>query len=297
MLGVPQLRPLNGKNQNVGSGLCRGDQLSPRGIQSAGNRAVSFYFQLYPKLSGGKVLGKTFLYKEIPQKTVGPGDQGNVPENAAHSQLILVLQVSAVTPLEYQHGQSVIALPQQLGDLKFRGAVGNLAVPGKFPVDPEIQTGIHPFKVQKPSAAFSIGKAALLQVKMTDIEAAGIFLRHIGRVAGNGVIYIGVLVPAIAVVLPAGGHGDRIHFLLVKKDALFRIHRVLIAFKVVEAPGPVQGKHPGGQALLRFFNIREGNVIASVWGGSHMENVGVFMEMPGMLFHSAASFPEAKGRL
>ena len=130
--------------------------------------------------------------------------QIDIPEDPRHPELVLVLQIRAVAPLEDQDGQDIVPLPDQVRDIEFREGVRHLAVAQILSVQPGIKAGVHPLE-------FQIGpgrRLALFKSKMPDIGAAGIVQRHIGRVGGEGITDICVLVAVITVILPDPGDGD-----------------------------------------------------------------------------------------
>ena len=111
-------------------------------------------------------------HREIAQVVLRANQNINIAENAAHAQLVLVLQVAAVAPFQHEYGQLVFPFLHIGGDFKLARAVGNLAVTHKLPVHPHIEAGIHAFKVQV---------RALLALLFREEEgravgAAGVFL-------------------------------------------------------------------------------------------------------------------------
>ena len=78
----------------------------------------------------------------------GTAQQVNVPENAAGADLVLILQVGAVAPLEHRHRQHVDPGGDQGGNVKLAVAVRHLAVTRQVPVDPHEKEGVHAVKVQ-----------------------------------------------------------------------------------------------------------------------------------------------------
>ena len=130
----------------------------------------------------------------------GPQQDVYITENTAHAQLVLVFHITAKAPFDNQYAQLVFAFLQEGRNEKLTGTVGNLAVPSKQAVDPHIKAGIDPFKIQIAVH----GKLLFCQGKRAQIQPAGILLRHIGRIKGERVADIGVLVAVIAQCLPTG---------------------------------------------------------------------------------------------
>ena len=167
---------------------------------------------------------------------LGPGKEVHVSVDAAHAQLVLVLQIAAVAPLEHQHGQGVVAGGEVAGDVELAGGVGHLAVAHKLAVYPQVEAGVHALKVQEPAVGGGVG-----HIDVAHVQAAGVLLGDIGRVAGEGVAHVGVHVAAIAVVLPAGGHGDLVHILLYIGHAVLGggADGLFIGVEILESPGAV----------------------------------------------------------
>ena len=76
-----------------------------------------------------------------------PLEQVHITENTGSTELVLVFHVAAVAPLYDQNGQLVGALGDHFGDIEFTGGVGYLAVANILAVKPDIEAGIHTFKV------------------------------------------------------------------------------------------------------------------------------------------------------
>jgi hypothetical protein len=89
-----------------------------------------------------------------------------------------------------------------VGHLKLTRRVGYLAVADKLPVDPDIIAGVDALKDE----VFAHVGAVLLHDEIPDVCAGGIFERDIGRVVGEGVLHVGILMAIIAVALPDGRH-------------------------------------------------------------------------------------------
>ena len=234
---VPQHRVIQLKHQRLPLGALGLAHLFPAGGEEGGlHLGPAGKLQLHRDGGVGEVRGEALFYKVIPDVLLGPQQQVHVPENAAHAQLVLVLQVGAVAPLEHQHRQGVVPGGEEAADLKLGGSVGHLAVSHKLPVDPQVEAGIHPLKVQVDLVGF---QGFLRHVQVADIQPARVFLGNIGRVKGDGVADVGVLVAAIAVVLPTGGHGDGAHLLLVERKPLFRVYSFFIGIEILKGPGAV----------------------------------------------------------
>ena len=148
--------------------------------------------------------------------------------------------------------------------------MGDLAVAGEDAVDPQVEAGVHALEVQE----LTQGQILCGPFKMPHIEPAGVFIRHIGRVTGEGVIHIGILVSSVSVVLPAGGHRDHIHLLFIEAEEVFAssAHGVQKRIVIPEGPVSVQGKYPGRGSFKSFGGVPAGEVVAPFRSTSHVEN-------------------------
>jgi len=180
----------------------------------------------------------------VPDMIFANAQQIHVPENAAHAPAVLILQIGAVGPLQYLHGQGVVAVLQIISDVKLRrqtAALGHADFPA---IDPYEEAGVHAVKIQRHPAA----PPAFRQAENPAIYARGIFVRHIGRVKGNGVADIHILGPPVAVHLPAGGHvqlvPQHVFFFPALTDSLGQ-HAV---GGIVKLPDAVQTQIPVRQA-------------------------------------------------
>ena len=93
------------------------------------------------------------MYGIIPQVLFRTVENVDIPENTGHAELVLILKVAAIAPLEYQHGNFILA-GLYIALYQIRGHMGCLAVPDKCAVDPEIEAGIHSLEIQMLGKAF-----------------------------------------------------------------------------------------------------------------------------------------------
>ena len=140
----------------------------------------------------------------IPDMGCGTEEKIYVPKNAAHTEFVLIFQIASVAPFQNQHGKQVLSGAHEFSNTEFAGGVGNLAVSHKGTVYPDIEAGIHPFKIQE---AFGI-RLFLRKFKPPAVGTAGVFFRYIRRIKGEWVAGVGVLVAVVAVILPAARHGN-----------------------------------------------------------------------------------------
>ena len=147
----------------------------------------------------------------------------------------------------------------------------NLAVACKLAVHPYIETGIHTLKMEI---------SALLALLLTEQEiravgSARILLRDIGGIIGEGVVYIGILVPIITKHLPAARHGNGVKGRIVK----IRIHEMIRHLKaigvVMESPLAAQQRHALRQLTIPQpcqALVPEGNKIGMIGLRSNMQS-------------------------
>ena len=183
---------------------------------------------------------------------VGADQQIHIPENTGKAQLVLILQVRSVTPFQNDHGEPVASLVNVFRDVELAAGVGNLAVAGKAAVDPQIVAGVHAVKVQ----INLLGGGPGVQGKFLHIDAGGIFVRHIGRVEGDGETGVGILVPVIPQNLPAAGYGNGIAAAGagIRRGASLR--DIVVAVVIAEAPViAVQGDGAGCGEHVCFHGL------------------------------------------
>ena len=84
----------------------------------------------------------------VEEDRAWPRQEVDVPEDAAGAELVLILQVGAVAPLEYQDSKTVGAGTDVLGDVELTGGMGDLAVTDVGAVEPHVKTGVHALECQ-----------------------------------------------------------------------------------------------------------------------------------------------------
>ena len=145
------------------------------------------------------------------------------------------------------------------GDIEFRSGVRHAGETGICAVDPDKECGIHAFKVQVIHHP-----GDLVQVQALDIQRTGVLVRHKGRIIGDGVADIGILMRIVAVGLPDRRHRHGHKFGFLQQRVFFQPLNALIKMKV-----PVAGKRrhavgiqPGLNALRPVGKV--GNDIRTV---------------------------------
>ena len=146
----------------------------------------------------------------------GPFQNIDVPEDAREAELVLILQIGAVAPLENQNGKQIRALLKKVRHIELRRVVGDLAVAHVGPVEPDVEAGIHAFKIQERAGCIRVPVPG----KAVQVGAAGIVLGDVGRIEGKRVADVGVLGAVVASQLPAEGH----RFLLPPFSGLVLLH-------------------------------------------------------------------------
>jgi len=90
------------------------------------------------------------------------------------------------------------------GDVELRGGVRDLAVADVGAVQPHVEAGVDALEDQLRGGCGGVRGV----VEVADVGAAGVVLGHVGRIEGNGVADVGVLVVVVSEVLPGAGHLD-----------------------------------------------------------------------------------------
>ena len=189
-----------------------------------------------PNPDGSSVLIQLHGGEVIPDAVLGAAQDVYIAEDTGGTELILVFQVAAVTPLQDHNSQGVLTFFDAFSDVELGGGVGNLAVAQVLAIQPYIEAGVHTFEVQVCLRCICI----LGINEIAQVCAAGILVGYIGRVCREGITDVGVLVLIIAMVLPDAGHGDGIPAGSV--EALFKeqFFKIVDALAVLELPVAIQ---------------------------------------------------------
>ncbi len=225
--------------------------------------------KLHPDRRPGAVRGQLGVDEVVPQVPLFPAQDVHVPEDAAHAELVLILEVAAVAPLQHQYVDLVVPGGHEIGDVELAGGVGDLAVAHEPAVDPEVEAGVHALEHDGPAAV------VLGQHEVPPVQAAGVLLRHVGRVVGERVAPVGVLVPVVAVHLPHRGHGNAVHLHAGVQQVVRQIDD---AFKVPELPFAVERLEAVRLPALVAqgdIAVRIRNVVGPVGQRVHMQRVGI----------------------
>ena len=180
-------------NNVFSAGICQGQ---------ADRDRLSGEVEPYLQIRGLKIFGQICFDNIIPDPFHGPLQDIDIPEDAGKTELVLIFQIGSVAPFEDQDRQKVISFPQKTGHVKFRRMMGNLAVSHVSTVQPYIEAGIHPLKVQEGAGRIRV----LMPCKVMQVGAAGILLGDVGRIKGKRITDVGILRSVISPQLPAERH-------------------------------------------------------------------------------------------
>ena len=147
-----------------------------------------------------------------------------------------------------------------------------LTVAGKLTVHPYIKTGVHAFKAQIVTIS-----AFILNFKITLIHAARVLCRHIGRIIGERIVYVGVLMTIIAMILPYRGYGNLIIGNVLGPEI---VGQIIYAIEVAETPHAVKQKESVRHFTIadqRLIHCAEGHIVGTVVHITHMQGLGIFV--------------------
>ena len=225
-----------------------------------------------PDADSGSLFIQQCCGKVIPNAAFGALQDVYIPEDTRGTELILILQVAAVAPFQDHHCQRVLAFPNRLGNIEFGSGVGDFVVAQKGTVEPEIEAGVNTLEVQ-----ISLGSIRVAFIhKVVQICTTGILIRDKGRICGEGITDVGVLVPIIAVVLPDAGNRDGIPVGSVVSGCVELVGQFVNARKILEFPVAIQELK-----AVRMFPVLY-QIIHSVGCGDEVCTIGGCAEMMGM---------------
>ena len=184
----------------------------------------------------------------------------HIAEDTAHAEHILTLQIRTIAPAEHLHGQGVLALVQEVRQVKLGHVVGALRVAHVLSVEPNEGRAVDAAEMDERAAAVPVvGNLEGAHVGAHGVDAvvgstvietrAGL---DVGRRVGVGVLHIGIDGAVVALHLPVGGNGDGVPGTHVVAF-LPEVHRSLRGLAdEVEAPRTVErevavvdGRSPG----------------------------------------------------
>ena len=186
----------------------------------------------------------------VAQVRARPPQQVDLAEDAGEAEIVLILQIATVGPLDDEHGEPVLPADEEIRHVKFARAVADLAVTGKTAVEPDIESAVHALEIQKIRLS-----AVRLGFKRAQIQAAGVVLRHMRRVDGKRIFkvdVVGLVVRAVQIGLPAPRHTD--HVAGVKRRGDVRLAEILkrrIPAKAPFAAELLESRRVGAAAIPR----------------------------------------------
>ena len=145
------------------------------------------------------------MHEEVANGAGGALEQVYVAEDSGIAELILILHIRAIAPLEHENSQAVVALMRLLGDVKLGSGVRNLRISDESTVEPDIERAVNALKVEECARRLRVSRVR----EVANIHATRIILRHKRRVARVGVVDVGVHMRLAAQVLPHGRHSNR----------------------------------------------------------------------------------------
>ena len=128
------------------------------------------------------------------------------------------------------------AVLQKLRYSELACGMGDLTVPDKLTVEPDVEAGGNALKVQKCAR----GSGIFLVGKVVEVSAAGVLFRNIRRISGKWITDVGVLVVVVTVVLPYAGHRDAVKSGGIIADLIESILQVINTGVVPKFPASVQ---------------------------------------------------------
>ena len=115
--------------------------------------------------------------------------QVDITENAVHAEHIMIFHVTAIAPFQHEDRQMVGAVLQKLRYIELACGMGDLTVPDKLTVEPDIEAGGNALEVQKCTR----GSGILLVGEVVEVSAAGVLFRNIRWISGERIADVGVL--------------------------------------------------------------------------------------------------------
>lgn len=115
--------------------------------------------------------------------------QVDITENAVHAEHILIFHVAAIAPFQHEDRQMVGAVLQKLRYIELACGMGDLTVPDKLTVEPDVEAGGNTLKIQKCAR----GSGILLVGEVVEVSAAGILFGNIRWISGERIADVGVL--------------------------------------------------------------------------------------------------------
>ncbi|MNC03620.1 hypothetical protein D3C75_510330 [compost metagenome] len=219
-LGAPLVgsRDLQPQLGSVCVGTLLVDGAGTEGLTQAGNRLLTEIEVRLHRQPGAFIDLQRHLETGIPvagvqhrgqphvqQPALGFVQQADRAEDAAHAPHVLILQIGAIGPAQHQHGQPVRTGLQEVAEIEFGGQPAVLGVTDPAAVAEQMEGAVHPVE---DDAGLTAGQPVGGQFKLAGIATGGILCRHPGRIAGEGVLDVGIDGAIKPLQLPVAGHPD-----------------------------------------------------------------------------------------
>ena len=166
--------------------------------------------------------------------------------------------------------------PQRIGDIEFARGVGHLGIADKTTVHPDVEAGVHPFEIQ----IMPVVRRRLRQFKGAAVNAAGIVVGNIRRIAGKRIAGVGILRPIVALRLPDRRHRNGPAGTPRRVRLPERLFHVVNAGVIAEIPVPVQQLKTAGSGAgvvrARFFSAGTGYIVGARRHGAYVQALGIF---------------------
>ena len=128
------------------------------------------------------------------------------------------------------------AVLQKLRYIELACGMGDLTVPDKLTVEPDIEAGGNALEVQKCTR----GGGIFLVSEVVEVSATGVLFRNIRWISGERIADVGVLVVVVTVVLPHTGNRDAVKSGGIIADLIESILQVINTGVVPKFPVAVQ---------------------------------------------------------
>ncbi len=220
--------------------------------------------------------------------------QVDLAENARPAELVLVLQIRPVAPLEHKNLYGILARMEVLCDLELACHVADLAVAHKRPVDVEVEAGIHALEVEVEGFFHHGG----VNLQGAGVESAGILLGNKGRVKGDGIEDIDVVRGVVSSPLHGLPRAGDVQLLGGRS-----LEKILgqVMDRGIKCKVPVAAKGAEKVALVtiaaeRHRLVVEGDKVGAGLLTPHVEHGGILVKVAvsNEFVHGAGSFQRIK---
>ena len=207
------VRPERGVAEDEGDGLavalCKGAAVRAGGGEQARGRVlVQAAVERHGEDGRAEVVGQLAADRDVAHAAAVAEEQIDLAEDAGGAEHILILEIRPGGIFDNQHTQLVFTGAQLVGHAELGDAVRHFAVADEIAVEPDVEAGGNALKGEHGVLG---GKSARTDGEAAAVEAAGIFVRQVRRVAEEGVLGVGVVRLVVAQgVLPRARHLDAV---------------------------------------------------------------------------------------